>query len=179
MGWFGRKSDHEKQVRAFVTVMGNFFEKTLEGGVGAPLVLKLALPDSKLRYAMFSLGTTQVACACHLNKPDAILNDVLQTMVAGAVQPGTPFSLPGRSDPQDVANRAGSYLADYLHRWSSYVDIATGSNAGAATSIVCGMLRHAESDAPPDSTDAKRLWPLATWIEGQLPIMRGAFKGLI
>jgi hypothetical protein len=40
------------------------------------------------------------------------------------------------------------------------------------------MLRSTESADPGTSADAQRLWPLASWIEGQLDAMAGAFSDM-
>jgi hypothetical protein len=110
-----------------------------------------------------------------MENPDAVLNDVLHTVVAGAVGTDPQHFFSGPVDPQQAANKAGEYLQNYLHRWSTYVDIVKGGNAAAATGIVAGMLRHTESENPPTQEDARRLWPLATWIEERLKAMGGAF----
>jgi hypothetical protein len=175
MGWFGGKSSHEKQVEAAVKVLGNLFEKTTDGGADAPLVLKFDLRDSRFRYFVFCLSTVQMACARRMKDPDAVLNDLLHTVVAGALGTDPRQFFGGPVDPQQAANRAGEYLEDYLHRWSAYVDIVQGGNTAAATGIVAGMLRHAESANLPTQEDSRRLWPLATWIEEGLDAMAAVF----
>lgn len=175
MGWFGGKSRHKTEVDAAFKVLGNLFEKTTDGGADAPLVLKFELRDSRFRYFVFCLSTAQMACAGRMQNPDAVLNDLLHTVVAGAVSTDPQHFFSGPVDPQQAANKAGEYLQDYLHRWSTYVDIVKGGNAAAATGIVAGMLRHTESESPPTQEDARRLWPLATWIEARLKAMGGAF----
>jgi len=178
LGWFGGKSRHRKEVDAAFKVLGNLFEKTTDGGADAPLVLKFELLDSRFRYFVFCLSTAQMACAGRMTNPDAVLNDLLHTVVAGSVSPDPKYFFGGPVDPQQAANSAGAYIEDYLHRWSAYVDIVKGGNAAAATGIVAGMLRHAESESPPTQADAHRLWPLATWIEQRLTAMGNAFVGM-
>lgn len=169
MGLFGGKSRHRKEVDAACKVWGNLFEKTTEeSGSDAPLVLKFQLGDSRLRYMVFCLSTVQLACARRMKNPDAVLNEVLHTMVNS---PLTGDSI----DPQQTANDGSAYLGEYLHRWSSYLEIVEGGNANAATGIIAGMLRHTESEAPPTQEDSQRLWQLATWIETRLGAMEGAF----
>ena len=177
MAWFGRKTSHDKQLRAAGTVLWNLYNITTKGGADAPLVLAFALPDARLRYAMFCLGTMQLACATEMDNPDAILNELLHGMIEAASLPGSSWAPVGQLEPQKVANSSAEYIQDYLHRWSSYVDIAPG-NANAATGIVCAMLKHTESSAPANATDGDRLWPLAEWIEAQLPLMRMDFRSM-
>lgn len=177
MGWFG-KSKHKKQVDAAFRVFMNLFEKTIDGSSDAPRVLSSQLRDSRYRYLLFCLSTVQVACARHMENPDAILNDLLHIAVSGAVGVDPQQFFGGPVDPQQAANKAGEHLQDYLHRWSAYVDITKGGNAAAATGIVAGMLRHTESDDPPTQQDADRLWPLAVWIEQSLAAMAGAFTDM-
>ncbi len=175
MGWFGGKSRHKKEVDAAFKVLGALFEKTTEGGADAPLVLNFELPDSRFRYFVFCLSTAQMACAGRMENPDAVLNELLHTVVAVAVSTDPQRFFSGAVDPQQAANKAGDYLEDYLHRRPTYIDILKGGNATAAIGIVPGMLRHAESESPPNQEDARRLWLFATWIEERLKAMRGAF----
>lgn len=160
MGWFG-KSKHKKQVDAAFRVFMNLFEKTIDGSSDAPRVLSSQLRDSRYRYLLFCLSTVQVACARHMENPDAILNDLLHIAVSGAVGVDPQQFFGGPVDPQQAA-----------------VDITKGGNAAAATGIVAGMLRHTESDDPPTQQDADRLWPLAVWIEQSLAAMAGAFTDM-
>lgn len=178
LGLFGGKSSHKKEVDAAFKVLGNLFEKTTEGGSDAPLVLKFDLRDSRFRYFVFCLSTVQMACARRMKNPDAVLNDLLHTVVAGAIGANPQHFFSGPVDPQQAANKAGEHLQDYLHRWSAYVDIVNGGNTAAATGIVAGMLRHTESERPPTQEDTRRLWPLATWIEKRLEAMGGAFTNM-
>jgi hypothetical protein len=175
LAWFGGKSAHKKEVDAAFKVLGNLFEKTTEGGSDAPLVLKFALRDSRFRYFIFCLSTVQMACARRMGNPDAVLNDLLHTMVIGAISVDPQQFFGGPVDPQQAANKGGEYLQDYLHRWSAYVDIVKGGNTAAATGIVGGMLRHTESDSAPTQEDSRRLWDLAIWIEERLEAMGDAF----
>jgi len=178
LGWFGGKSTHKKEVEAALTVLCNLFEKTTSGGLDAPLVLKFGLRDSRFRYFVFCLSTVQMACARRMKNADAVLNDLLHTIVASAIGADSQEFFGGSVDPQQAANKAAEYLQDYLHRWSAYVDIVEGGNAAAATGIVAGMLRHTESANPPTQEDTHRLWPLATWIEARLEPMAGAFTDM-
>jgi hypothetical protein len=142
--------------------------------------MKFDLRDSRFRYFVFCISTVQMACARRMKNPDAVLNDLLHVAVGGAigVDPQGFFGGPV-DDPQQAANSAGEYLEEYLHRWSAYVDIVGGGNAAAATGIVAGMLRHAESANPPTQEDTRRLWPLAAWIEGSLEAMTDAFTDMV
>jgi hypothetical protein len=177
--WFGGKSTHKKEVDAAFKILGNLFEKTTEGKSDAPIVLKFDLRDSRFRYFVFCLSTVQTACASRMKNPDAVLNDLLHTVVAGAIGMDTQQFFGGSVDPQQAANMAGEYLQNYLHRWSAYVDIVNSGNAAAATGIVAGMLRHTESASPPSQEDAQRLLQLATWIEKRLGAMAGAFTDMV
>lgn len=178
MAWFGGKSTHKKEVDAAGRVLGNLFEKTTDGGSNAPLVLKFELPDSRYRYFVFCLSTVQMACARRMKNPDAVLNELLHTVVTAAISVDPQKFFGGPVEPQRAANQAAEYLQDYLHRWSAYVDITGGGNAAAATGIIAGMLRSTESPAPVSEADAGRLWPLATWIEKGLEAMAGAFADM-
>lgn len=174
MGWFGGQSSHKKEVDAAFHVLLKLFETTTEGGSDAPLVLKFDLPDSRFRYIVFCLSTVVTACARRFKNPDAMLNELLHMVVASAN--GMPqLFFGGVVDPQKAANKAAEYVHDYLHRWSAYVETVGSSNAAAATNIVAGMLRHTESENPATQEDARRLWPLASWIEKGLVAMAGAF----
>jgi hypothetical protein len=179
LGWFGGKSRHEKEVEAATRVLANLFEKTTDGGADAPLVLRFALPDSRFRYFVFCLSAVQMACARHMKNPDAVLNELLHTLLVGTIDTDAKLFFGGPVEAQRVANQAGEHLQDYLGRWSAYIDIAGGGNSAAATAIVCGMVRSTESLEPPTEADARRLWPLATWIEKRLEAMGGAFVDMV
>jgi hypothetical protein len=178
LGWFGGKSSHKKEVDSAVRVLANLFEKTTGPGSDAPVVLRFELPDSRYRYFVFCLSTVQTACAHRMKNPDAILNELIHTVVTGALNINSQQFFGGPIEPQRAANQAAEYIQDYLHRWSAYVDISGGGNAAAATGIIVGMLRSTESSQPPSETDAQRLWPLATWIEQRLKVMADAFTGM-
>ena len=178
MGWFSGKPTHRKEVDAAFKVLGNLFEKTTGGGSDAPLVLTFERRDSRFRYFVFCLSTVQMACARRMKNPDAVLNDLLHTVISGAVGVDPQLFFGGPVDPQQAATKGGECLQEYLHRWSAYVDIVGGGNAGAATGIVAGMLRDTESPNSPTQEDARRLWPLATWIEERLDAMEGAFADM-
>ncbi len=178
MGWFGGKSTHKKEVDAALRVLSNLFEKTTGGGSDAPVVLRFELPDSRYRYFVFCLSAVQMACAHRMKNPDAVLNDLLHTVVTIAISIDPQQFFGGSIEPQRAANQAAEYLQDYLHRWSAYVDIAGGGNAAGATGIIAGMLRSTESPKPPSEADAHRLWPLATWIEQRLKVMADAFTNM-
>ena len=120
-----------------------------------------------------------MACAHRMKNPDAVLNDLLHTVVAGAIDVDPQQFFGGPVDQQEAANKAAEYLQDYLHRWSSTVDIVNGGNLAAATGIVAGMLRHTESASPPTQEDTRRLLQLATWIEKRLEAMAGAFTDMV
>ncbi len=178
--WFRREPTHEKQLTSAATIYENVSAKL--GGThpdqSAPTVLQLGLPDSHLRLAIFSLSVVQLACARHMTNPDAILNEMLHAIMHRIMENPSHF-LGGSVEPQAAVNRAASYLEDYLHRWSSYVDIVEGGNKSAASGIVLGMLRSIESSEPPTGETAPRLEPLAYWIEGNLSIISGAFVDLL
>lgn len=179
MGWFGGKTSHEKAVIAVMTVQHNLFEKsTVRQSGDFPHVLKFELSDSRFRYYLFCFSTVVAACARHMKNPDAVLNDILQRAIINAAGEARQQFLGDESvTPQAIADRAGLYVQEYLHRWSAYVDIV-GGNPSAATGIVVGMLRHAESTRPAAEDDAIRLWPLAVSIETQLEDMAGAFSDM-
>lgn len=186
MGWFGGKANHKKEVDAAFKVFGNLYERTTNGsasalrGLAAPQVLSFRLADSRFRYSMFCLSTVQAACARRMKNPDAVLNELLHTIVAGATNDAALQEqlFGGPVEPQHAANLAGSCVEDYLHRWSAYVDIVGGGNKAAATSIVCAMLQSTESTDPATAGDGRRLWPLATWIEGCFDPMALAFSDM-
>lgn len=171
MGWFTGKATHRRQVDSALTVVGNLFEKTTDGGADAPLVLSLGLPDSRYRYLMFCLSTMQTACAQRMKNPDAVLNECLQALVKFALSHPAKF-IGASTGPQKAANDGAGLVQDYLHRWSSYVDVFHGGNTEAATMLVCSMLRSTEAAVPGREGDAQRLLPLACWIEARLPAMR-------
>jgi len=177
LGWFG-KSNHEKDVDAAFRVLWNLYETTTAGKAGAPLVLSFELRDSRFRYLVFCLSTVQMACAQHMKNPDAVLNDLLHTVVTGAIGADPQQFFGGPLDPQQAANRAAQDLQDYLHRWSAYIDIAKGGNVTAATGVVAGMLRYSESEDPPTQEHTRQLWELAVWIEGSLGAMSAAFRNM-
>jgi hypothetical protein len=178
MGWFGGKSSHKREVGAAYRVVHNLFDATTEGKSRAPLVLRFELPDSRFRYLVFCLTTAQAGCAHRMKNPDAILNELFHVIVLGCLNVDPAFYFGGPILPQQAANQGGQYLQDYLERWSAWVDIVQGSNPSAATSIVAGMLRSTESSRVPTDGDARRLWPLATWIEGSLEPMAEAFTDM-
>jgi hypothetical protein len=175
MSWFRRKSTQSREVDAALKVLLNLFEKTTDGGADAPLILRFELQDSHFRYYLFCLSTVQMACARRMKNPDAVLNELLHTVVTSAVSVDPERFFGGPVDPQEAANRAGEYLQDYLYRWSTYVDIVSGGNNDAATGIITGMLRSTESTASPSAEDSHRLFSLATWIEERLDAMAKAF----
>lgn len=178
MAWFGGKTTQKKQIDATFKVLGNLFEKTTEGGADAPLVLRFDLPDSRFRYFVFCLSTVQMACARKMIDPDSVLNELMHTVIAGTVTTDAQYFFGGPVNPQSAANQGAAYLQDYLARWSAYVDIASGGNYIAGTSLVCSMLRSTESTQPPSDGDAQRLWPLASWIQKQLNAMGNAFESM-
>jgi hypothetical protein len=180
VSWFGGKSDHKKQVDAGIMVLGNLYEKTTDGGSDAPLVLRFEMADSRFRYLVFCLGTFQMACARRMKSPDSVLNELLRSVVIGAVGDAEQQQLffGGPTDPQHAANLGAQYVQEFLNQWSAYVDIAEGGNANAATSLIAGMLRSTESAAPASAADGHRLWPLAEWIEDRLDAMGGAFSNM-
>ena len=175
MGWLGGKSTHKKEVDAAYKVLANLFEVTTNGGADAPLVLRFSLPHSRFRYLVFCLSTVQMACARYMKNPDAVLNELLHTVINGAIALEPQMFFGDAVVPQRAANDGGGYIQEYLHRWSAYVDIRGGGNRAAGTAIVCAMLASTESLGPPAEGDARRLMPLASWIEEQLTVMGGAF----
>ena len=80
-----RKVQPKKEVDAAFRVLWNLYETTTAGKSGAPSVLTFQLRDSRFRYLVFCLSTVQMACARHMKNPDAILNDLLHTVVTGAI----------------------------------------------------------------------------------------------
>ena len=114
MAWFGRKSPQKKEVEAAFKVLFNLYEKTTDGGADAPLVLSFDLADSRFRYLMFCLSTAQTACARYMRNPDAVLNELLHTVVAGTVTQYAQKFFGHSVQPQDAANQAAAHLQDYL-----------------------------------------------------------------
>jgi len=175
MGWFGGKSTQAKQVESAIRIATNLYERTKPRAEYAPAHLHFSAPDSQYRYLIFCLSTMQVACASRMKNPDAVLNECMHLLTTYAVTEAVQDCFGGSVDPQDAANRGATLLHDFLHRWSAYVDIVQGGNRQSGTRIVCSMLRTTESNDPAGPTDAKRLWPLAVWIENALPVMRKSF----
>lgn len=178
MGWFGGKSNHEKQVAAVIRVVAKLYERLLLPHGDAPKVLQFELPDSRFRYLIFCLSTVHKVCARRMKNPDAVLNECAHNLVGVAVtdEGGTFFD--GPVDPQQAVNDGSAYLDDFLHRWSAYVDISKGGNTQAATGLVCSMLRKTESLAPAAQGDGPRLWPLGRWIEDRFTEIDRAFVEL-
>jgi hypothetical protein len=178
MGWFG-KSRHEKQVEAALKVWGNLFEKTTRGGADAPPVLNFRRPDSRYRYAMFSLSTIQVACAPYMGNPDAVLNELSQNIVQLAVYgKGKEQLIEDGVSPQMTANLGSELLGDFLHQWSAWLDVAP-TNREAGINIVAGMLLSTETSEPATDADALRLRPLAEWIVDRVRDMGEAFAEMV
>jgi hypothetical protein len=122
----------------------------------------------------FCLATAHVVAAAKMKTPDAVLNDCWQTMVMLSLAPDG-RTLAGPSVPQEAANLAAGCVQDFLHRWSSYVDVARG-NPTAATALIAAKLKDVESTTAATAGDADRFLPLARWIEGALHPMRDAFR---
>jgi hypothetical protein len=173
MGWFG-KSKHERQADGLVRVLGNLYTMTNEGRHGAPVVLVFQRHDARFQHLMFCLCTAHVACARLIGNPDAVLNDVIHRAVEFALSDQQTF-FGGAVQPQQAANDGAARLQEYMHRWSAYVDMIQGPNRAAATGLVCGMMADVEGRDTLTDRDARRLLPLATWIEDQLDTMRIGF----
>ena len=172
MGLFG-KSQRE-QVVTLATILGNIYERTAGGSVDAPNVLRFRMPDSRYRYLVFCFATAHYACAARMKHPDAVLNETLGLVITSALADMDTF-FGGRVNPQEAATQGAALLNDFLHRWSTYLEIAKGGNTSAATSLVAMMLLDTESLAPAEMDDGARLWPLASWIESKIPGIRSGF----
>lgn len=177
MGLTEQGRRHQAEVSAATVIWGNLFEKTFSGADGVPSVLCSERSDAKFRYAVFCVSTVIAACARRSSHPDALLNELLHDLVVAVLADHELFGSPPGT-PQQLINDAATHSQDYLARWSAYVDIAGGGNAGAATALLTGTLHSIESGAQADDNDGRRLAPLAQWLEGNLDAMGRAFDRL-
>jgi hypothetical protein len=177
MGFFGKPS-HAKSIDAIFQVLWNLFEKTSEGKIPNLPTPHFQLPDSQFRYLMFSATMAYAACCAQTKNPDAVLNDLMQRLVTASIELDSLRFFGGPVEPQDAANRAGKYIQDYLHQWSTQIEIRKAGNATGAMGIVAGMIRQTESTVPPTQEDSDRLFKLAHWIVGSMHGMAGAFSDL-
>ena len=181
MAWFGGKSTHKKEFDAAYKVLRNLFEKTIYGGMDAPLVLRFKRPDSRFRYFVFCLSTVQVACERRMKNPDAVVKDLLHTILTEALKTNPQLFWGGPVDPQVAAAEATGDLDAFLTGWTAYMrfrDRGTADSGTAATLLLCSILSTIETDTDPADDDTERLWPLAVWIEQRLADMDEAFASM-
>jgi hypothetical protein len=178
MGWISHKPTQQKQVEAALQVASNLYEHTKPGAANAPAPLHFSLPDSRYKYLMFCLSTMELACAPKMKNPDAVVNECLHFLVTWTTTECVQEFFGGPVDAQDAANRGAAYVQEFLHNWSTYLDIVKGGNSPCATDFVCSMIRTAESNEPASQGDAHRLGQLALWVENSIPAMRDAFMEL-
>lgn len=174
-------SNHQKQVAAMTKIAVNLYEQTYAvPALRGTTPLRFELLDSRFRYLIFCLSIVHSVCAPRMKNPDAVLNACAQALISNALDVEDADGIFDRpvSDRQRVANDGMGYLEDFLHRWSAYIDVARARNRQAATGLVASMLRTTESDAPSDSTDGPRLWPLALAFEDRFKDIAGAFNSL-
>lgn len=181
MGWFSRKPTHERQVEAAITVASNLYLQSVPEAEEAIAPLLFSLPDSRLRYLLFCLAAMSAACSREMADPNAILNDSFRFLVKWAItERAQEFFGDQVDDPQAVATNAGIYLQQYLDNWSTYIELEKqGGYNEKIISLLCTMIRFAESDLPPNPTDEERLGPLALQLDCRFPTMRDAFSALV
>lgn len=181
MGWFGSKSNHEKQVAAMMKIAVNLYEQTyVVPASRGTTPLRFELPDSRFRYLMFCLSIVHGVCARRMKNADAVLNECARNLILGSIgHEGADllFDKPV-SDSQRVAHDGMRYLGIFLQCWSAYIEIPKPGKQEAATRLVATMLRKAESDAPSTSGDWVRLWPVALALEDRFNDISGAFVAL-
>jgi hypothetical protein len=169
------QSFHDRCIEAAIEALAPFYHRLRRGPSETSPSLRFELSDSELRLLTFCLTTVHVACVPHMENVDAVLNEMIQLAVAGILTPESPWFIDLDLDPQDVANRTAEYTKEYLHRWSAYVDIVASGRLSRGTGIVASMLRHTETDQLPDAEAARRVMPIAQWVQEEMRRIRETF----
>lgn len=174
MGLFGGKNHHELAVQWLTHLTAQLYEMTTSSDEVAPF-LRFELPDSRFRYMLFCLSDVHVACCGCMKNPDAVLNEVASIVLNYCYEDYQTF-FGEKPDGQDAANRVGSHVQDFLHRWSAYVDILSGGNWQAGLGLVVGMIHDCESTNDLQSSDTERLLFVASWILERNPDAEKIFR---
>jgi hypothetical protein len=189
MGWF-RRDQSETYAQALLKVSVNMFEVATESGRRdhAPLVLKFERPDAKLRYMAFCLATTYYFAVDENTL--TLLEKALQKAwdhVGGMALTAEGASLfSGPVNKPSTVQDAGTDLGRTVQAWKGYAShFATRKAAGksmerdeTSARIVCTMLRHVESTAVMTDDDARRLMPLARWLEETTSVLAASVNSL-
>jgi hypothetical protein len=84
----------------------------------------------------------------------------------------------------ELSAQASAYLQHFSAGWVGYMQHLSSQSgkpgrSDHATTLVAAMLRYVEDEAPLGDDDAKRLWPLARWMEDGLLSLQPSFDSLV
>lgn len=164
------KSAHKKQLDALSNLTGQTYEKMLAE-------LQVRRPDGRLRLFIFSLALAHSASASLMKAPDAVLNDLVSSVIRYCLSERATFVGNAGSD-QEIATAGGALLQDFLHRWDTALELARNSRESQCLTIIAGMLHDVVSDSPPSDDSATELFLPATLAMQLLHPLRKKFKEL-
>jgi hypothetical protein len=177
MGLFSRKPSHRKYVESTYALAGLIFDRTY-GPKSVVKLPKFERNDSPFRHLFFCLSTVHMVCASQMKNPDAVLNEAAHTLLTIALSEREKY-FSGEVNPQEAANLSAECLNDFLHRWSTYIEIIEGGNNLAARNIISGMIWDVATVKPITDKDADSINDLASWFQNGLKDFQEAFQTIL